>query len=191
MLTHVVKTPLLNGCPELCLQKISWQQRLSELEFYFPLSRASKKSFVQLLAGHGVDDRVGQRLSFLEIEGFLKGFVDLVFEYDGRYYLADWKSNYLGRRADDYGRESLANVMAEETYILQYLLYTVALHQYLGTRIPDYHYGRYFGGVFYLFLRGIHPDLGPEYGIYHDVPSADLIYEMSRLLVNSKKALVE
>ena len=100
--------------------------------------------------------------------------------------MADWKSNYLGPQADDYRAEQLSHVMAQEAYTLQYLLYTVALHQYLASRIPDYRYEQYVGGVFYLFLRGVHPDSGPSCGIYHDVPDKRLIEDLSRLLVGRK-----
>lgn len=190
MLNNVVQTPLLVGFPELMLKKIERKQRLSELEFYFSLDRVSKQSLVKLLSAHGVDERIGKRLEFLEVEGFLKGFIDLVFEYDGRYYLLDWKSNHLGRRVEDYRNEVLSNVMVEEAYVLQYLLYTVALHQYLAVRIPNYSYEKEFGGIFYLFLRGMNPDNGSEYGVYHDIPSVTLIEEMSELLVKSEKSLI-
>jgi exodeoxyribonuclease V beta subunit len=95
----------------------------------------------------------------------------------------DWKSNHLGYRVDNYRAEELSNVMAHEAYTLQYLLYTVALHQYLKYRIPSYQYEEYFGGVFYLFLRGVNPDSGPSCVIYHDVPDLELINDLSAILV--------
>jgi exodeoxyribonuclease V beta subunit len=188
MLKNVVTTPLLDSCPELVLHKIEKEQRLSELEFYFCLDRISKQSIGELLTRHGVNERVVKRLEFQEIEGFLKGFIDLVFEYDGQYYLVDWKSNFLGRRVEDYRSNVLTNVMIEESYILQYLLYTVALHQYLTVRMPEYQYEKDFGGVFYLFLRGMNPEYGPGYGVYHDIPSADLVTEMTSLLACTDKS---
>jgi len=183
MLEHVVTTPLVGGNPSFVLSRVQAHQRLPELEFYFPLEKTDNHSLQRVLAKHGVDARVGQKLNFQKVEGFLKGYIDLVFEYDGRYYIVDWKSNHLGQRVENYRVEELSNVMAHEAYILQYLLYTVALHQYLKSRIPDYRYEQYVGGVFYMFLRGVHPDSGPSCGIYHDVPDLELINDLSDILV--------
>jgi exodeoxyribonuclease V beta subunit len=183
MLEHVVTTPLVGGNPSFVLSRVQSRQRLPELEFYFPLKKTDHPSLQRVLAEHGVDARVGKKLNFQKVEGFLKGYIDLVFEYEGRYYIVDWKSNHLGYRVDNYRAEELSNVMAHEAYTLQYLLYTVALHQYLKYRIPSYQYEEYFGGVFYLFLRGVNPDSGPSCGIYHDVPDLELINDLSAILV--------
>ena len=105
--------------------------------------------------------------------GMLKGFIDLVFYHDGKYYIADYKSNYLGDSHADYQPEALAQAMLEHRYDLQYQLYTLALHRYLRHRLPDYDYQTHFGGVYYLFLRGMAPDhpggdlvLSPGAGIH-------------------------
>lgn len=187
MLEHVVTTPLVDEDPSFVLSRVQAEHRLPELEFYFPLEKTGRQSLQRVLAEHGVDARVGQKFNFQEVKGFLKGYIDLVFEYEGRYYIVDWKSNHLGQRVDNYRAEELSNVMAHDAYTLQYLLYTVALHQYLKSRIPDYRYEQYIGGIFYLFLRGVHPDSGPSCGIYHDVPEKQLIEDLSRLLVHGGK----
>ena len=113
----------------------------------------------------------------------LKGFIDLVFEQDGRFYLLDWKSNHLGYKLQDYHHEKLHEVMVREKYVLQYLIYTVALHHYLAQRIADYSYESHFGGLFYVFLRGVRPEKGSEYGIYYTRPAAGLIDRLSKVLV--------
>jgi hypothetical protein len=97
------------------------------------------------------------RLAFAPLSGYLKGFIDLVFCHDDRFYVLDWKSNHLGIPAADYGEQPMATAMAEHGYHLQYLLYCVALHRYLRSRIADYAYDRHFGGVLYLFVRGVRP----------------------------------
>ena len=112
----------------------------------------------------------------------MKGFIDLVFERDGRFYLADWKSNFLGPDLEAYGQAALREAMIRELYVLQYHLYAVALDRYLAFRIPEYQYGTHFGGVYYLFLRGISPQHGSEYGVFCDRPSEALIRELSRCL---------
>jgi exodeoxyribonuclease V beta subunit len=90
----------------------------------------------------------------------MRGFIDLVFEHGGRYYLADYKSNWLGPRRSEYGQTELARAMGREAYYLQYLVYCVALHRYLGSRVQGYSYESHFGGVRYLFLRGMQPAAG-------------------------------
>lgn len=113
----------------------------------------------------------------------MKGFIDLVFEHGGRFYLVDWKSNHLGARAEDYGAEALAAVMGEDLYVLQYHLYAVALHEYLKGRVRGYDYDRHFGGVFYVFLRGVDPALGPGFGIFRDRPDRRLVETLAEGLV--------
>jgi exodeoxyribonuclease V beta subunit len=71
--------------------------------------------------------------------------------------------------------------MAREHYYLQYSLYTLAVHRYLSRRLPDYDYERHFGGVFYLFLRGMDPLSGPEYGVFHDRPERSLVTALDAL----------
>lgn len=81
----------------------------------------------------------------------LKGFIDLVFRHDGRYYLLDYKSNWLGEDREAYTQQAMIQAMRLHRYDLQYQLYSLALHRYLRHRIADYHYERHFGGVIYLF----------------------------------------
>jgi exodeoxyribonuclease V beta subunit len=111
----------------------------------------------------------------------MRGFIDLVFEAGGHYYLLDWKSNWLGNTAADYAPDRLAATMAREHYYLQYLIYTVALHRYLKQRLPNYDYETHFGGVYYLFLRGIVPER--KTGIFRDRPRWELIETLDELLM--------
>lgn len=87
----------------------------------------------------------------------MKGFIDLIYEYNGRYYIVDYKSNDLGSAFSDYTFEAMLNEMAEHHYYLQFLIYCVALHRYLKMRLPGYDWHQHFGGVQYLFLRGMKP----------------------------------
>ena len=105
----------------------------------------------------------------------MKGFMDLVFQWRDRFYLVDWKSNFLGSRTEDYDQATLTRVMKKEFYILQYTIYTLALDQYLRRRMPGYCYEKHFGGVYYIFLRGLDAKMGPDFGIYRDVPPPELI----------------
>ena len=95
----------------------------------------------------------------------------------------DWKSNFLGASIEDYRVEALAEVMREELYLLQYHLYVVALHRYLKTRLSDYDYKTHFGGVFYIFLRGVNPETGSHTGIYRDRPANNAIEFLCKNLI--------
>ena len=110
----------------------------------------------------------------------LKGFIDLVFRHDGRYYLLDYKSNYLGENGEAYTPQAMAQAMQAHRYDLQYQLYTLALHRYLRHRIADYDYERHFGGVIYLFLRGVDGEAGQQ-GIFTTRPDPALITAMDAL----------
>jgi len=164
----------------LTLGGIPAGSRLNELEFCFPLQRLSAAGLLALWTRHGLADD-SDRLSFSPVTGMLKGFVDLVFEWRGRFWIVDWKSNWLGNRADDYQPAALRVEMRRRHYEFQYQLYTVALDKYLRLRMPGYRYEKHFGGVFYLFLRGLDPTR-PELGIFHDRPAPDFVSELGELL---------
>jgi exodeoxyribonuclease V beta subunit len=98
----------------------------------------------------------------------------------------DWKSNYLGSRIEDYNETSMALEIEKEFYFLQYTIYTLAFDQYLRLRIPDYHYEVHFGGAYYVFLRGVDPEMGSDYGIYRDRPAPNLIGALNEALIDNK-----
>ena len=110
------------------------------------------------------------------VVGFLKGFIDLVVEINGRIYLIDYKSNYLGGQAENYGDAALAYSIANEHYYLQYLIYCVALKRYFASR--GITLASCFGGVRYLYLRGLDHDGN---GVWRDQPRGDLIDKLDRL----------
>lgn len=105
--------------------------------------------------------------------------------HEGRYFVIDWKSNYLGAAPADYGQPSLAAAMAQQNYHLQSLLYCTALDRWLHRRLPHYDRARQFGGSLYLFVRGVRPDWtdahGMPCGLYFDRPSASLLTQLSAL----------
>ncbi|MGV6989739.1 exodeoxyribonuclease V subunit beta [Testudinibacter sp. P80/BLE/0925] len=119
-----------------------------------------------------------------QIQGMLRGFIDLVCRVSGKYYLIDYKSNYLGEGYQAYQSAQLANVIAYQRYDLQYLIYTLALHRYLQQRDPHYDYQRDFGGVYYLFLRGM-DGVSSDSGVYFDKPDWSLIDGLDKLLVGA------
>jgi exodeoxyribonuclease V beta subunit len=192
MIGKVLTVPLDPDIRDLRLSRIRNENRLNELEFYFPLKSISPKKLKSIFAKHSglqiSEDFPGhiERLDFAPVRGFMKGFMDLVFQWRGRFYLVDWKSNFLGAQVEDYGQESLAFLMKKECYILQYCIYTLALDQYLSLRLPGYHYQKHFGGVLYIFLRGVEPEKGSDFGIYRDLPPPEFINELRKELISSR-----
>jgi len=189
MLKNVLSVPLEHDQKDFTLSHIQNEDRLNELGFYFPLKSISPKRlksiFEKATGAEPVKDfpeHIG-RLNFSPVIGFMKGFMDMVFQFRDKFYLVDWKSNFLGKSVSDYGREALVSAMKEDFYILQYHIYAAALNQYLQVRLPDYSYDKHFGGVYYIFLRGVEPGMGPDFGIYRDRPSRELIQGLCNELI--------
>ncbi len=184
MLATLLKFPLAPERKDFTLSKIAAADRLNELEFYFPIQNVSPARLQELLGQFGWSSAAPtslERLALEPIQGFLKGFIDLVFQFEGRFYIVDWKSNWLGSRLEDYSPAAVKDEMRRQHYFVQYHLYTVALHKYLALRVPDYDYDRHFGGVIYLFLRGLEP-AHPERGAFRDRPMREAVEKLSDLL---------
>ncbi len=161
---------------DFCLRNIASDRRLNEVEFYYPISTVTpsrlRDCFRSGAAPATLPERLGA-LTFRPAAGFMRGFIDCVFEHHGRYYLIDWKSNFLGEDTGAYSAANIAGAMIDNLYHLQYLLYTLALDLYLESRLPSYEYDAHFGGVYYLFLRGLHNR--ETHGVYADRPPRNLI----------------
>ncbi|CDH46751.1 exodeoxyribonuclease V subunit beta [Candidatus Contendibacter odensensis] len=188
LVERVLATPLNES--GLTLASVTPERRLNELEFTYPLAQLRADSLRRVLERHGLTAEpfreMIEKLEFNPLRGYMKGFMDLVFEAEGRFYLVDYKSNWLGAELAAYRRASLDEAMARDSYVLQYLIYTVALHRYLRLRVLDYDYERHFGGVFYLFLRGMNPESGPDCGVYQNRPSLALVKELDRLMATGR-----
>ncbi|MEX1301772.1 MAG: exodeoxyribonuclease V subunit beta [Desulfotignum sp.] len=169
----VVAAPLTAGENTFCLKEIALSHRMTETEFFFDGTRNNGFHPADLFAetvrweayAKGLRDRDPNRLS-----GFLKGFIDLVVRHQKRFYLIDYKSNFLGDTYEDYGPAAVTRAMETHHYVLQYHIYTRALHRYLSWRIKGYEPKTDFGGVLYLFIRGMHPDR-PGTGVFFDRPT--------------------
>ena len=156
---QVVDQPLAEA--DCCLSEISASNRLVEMEFYLPMTEIRASGVMPLLDG--------RRLAFQPMRGQLKGFIDLIFRHDGRYYVADYKSNYLGDNINDYQPAALKEAMEHHQYDLQYWIYSIAVDQYLSRRISNYDYDTHFGGVYYFFLRGMNGKTDGE-GVFFTRP---------------------
>jgi len=155
------------------LNDILSTKKWPELEFYFNVD-AFKIAEINSLSHLW-------RVSDTKIlKGLMYGFIDLLFEHEGQYYILDWKSNYLGDQIEDYDTESLEKAMTEHNYHLQYSIYTVAIYRMLSLRLPNFNYDTHFGGIVYVFLRACRAD--QEYGIYIKKPEYQMIKRLDQLL---------
>ena len=168
------------------LSQLSAREKQVEMEFYLPISQPLMASRLDALIRKYDPLSAGcPALDFMQVRGMLKGFIDLVFRHQGRYYLLDYKSNWLGEDSAAYTQQAMASAMQAHRYDLQYQLYTLALHRYLRHRIADYDYERHFGGVIYLFLRGVDGQ-DPQQGIYATRPDGELIALMDEMFAGAE-----
>ena len=141
----------------LVLAKLTKARRQHEVEFYFPY-----------IWDKAPDVSNQNRRYYLDDNDFIRGFIDLIFRFENRYYIADWKSNFLEK---GYGPDALKESMEQSGYHLQYRIYSLALLRWL-----EQTYGGFskafdlFGGVFYFYLRGM--DTGGQNGIFYVAPDA-------------------
>lgn len=178
LLLHLIYAPIVTNDQTLLLRNISFSKRLQELEFNFELPPTQLPALLQI-ANDEIDIYINTQQA-MEAEGIFKGFIDLLFEFENKFYILDWKSNYLGFRAEDYTSEKLHRAMNENNYHLQYLIYTVAVKKYLSLRKPEFDFEQHFGGVIYVFLRGVRSD--NSNGIYYTLPSAKTIERIEEIL---------
>ncbi len=150
MVENVTGTQIL---PDIRLKAIPPDQMVKEMEF---------SSFFSSIID--VPSSLRQALDRYE-SGIIRGFVDLLFAHDGLYYVADYKSNYLGDKLQDYRIEKLRQAMTIHDYHLQAEIYALALHRLLSKTMADYRFNQHFGGVVYLFVRGIHPSSNGKTGV--------------------------
>ena len=149
-----------------------------ELEFWFESRNVSVRKLDQLVTAHTLNGADRPRVEETRFNGMLKGFIDLVFEHNGQYYVLDYKSNTLGEDDGAYTDQAMGNAILDKRYDLQYVLYLLALHRLLKARLPDYDYDRHIGGAIYLFLRGV--DSSSD-GAFTDKPPRTLIEQLDAL----------
>ncbi|TBV12320.1 exodeoxyribonuclease V subunit beta [Stutzerimonas kirkiae] len=153
-------------------------QYQAEMEFWFAARQVDVRQLDRLVRQHELPGLARPALRADTLSGMFKGFIDLVFEHQGRYYVADYKSNWLGDADGAYEPHSMQLAMAEHRYDLQYALYLLALHRQLRLRLADYDYDRHIGGALYLFLRG---SRAANHGVHLARPPRSLIEALDRL----------
>lgn len=177
-LQHLLKSPLPIGGeqPPVILEHL--QQYRVEMEFWFASHKVDVLKLDELVRQytHKGVARVGAEA--VQLNGMFKGFIDLTFEHEGRYYVADYKSNWLGVDDLAYTEQAMEQSILDNRYDLQYVLYLLALHRQLKARLPDYDYDRHVGGAVYLFLRGTR---AASRGVYFARPPRELIERLDRM----------
>lgn len=186
-LSTILRTPLVLGdAAEPTLEQVR-ERCITEMQFHLPVDRMNSASLSEALAE---DDLISKNTPhkqwaeklkswpFSEFTGFLQGFIDLIFEHNGRWYVADYKSN----RLHGYGQEALQESMREHHYLLQSRIYTLALHRHLAHHVDNYDYEQHFGGVIYLFVRGF-----PQEGVWFEKPALASVERLGKLFENTPR----
>lgn len=164
LIRHTLGADINVGGNAVRLSAVTQAQKVTEFEFDFPVSEFDRAVLNEL----GSEQQLILTASNDSVSGIMNGKMDLFFESGGRYYILDWKSNFLGDRLEHYDPALLTSAMNDNNYHLQYLIYTLALKKYLELRLPGFNYEQHFGGVIYLFVRGLRS--GSSSGVFTNRP---------------------
>ncbi|MDP2125910.1 MAG: exodeoxyribonuclease V subunit beta [Pseudohongiella sp.] len=152
----------------------------AELEFLFAVHHLDAAELDKLCQRFLLPGQPRPMLQASQLNGMIKGFIDLVFMDNGKYYVADWKSNYLGARDIDYTQSAIAAEVLQKRYDVQYAIYLLALHRLLSSRMSDYDYDKHVGGALYFFLRGWQSE---SQGLLVDKPPLEFIRALDQLFL--------
>jgi exodeoxyribonuclease V beta subunit len=155
----------------------SWQ---AELEFLFAAHELHTADLDRLCQIYLLPAQARPALQASQLNGMIKGFIDLVFLDKGRYYVADWKSNYLGAADADYTAAAIETEVLNKRYDVQYAIYLLALHRLLSSRLTNYDYDVHVGGAVYFFLRGWQ---SPTQGLLVDKPPRAFMDALNQLFL--------
>jgi len=182
-----LKNKILDKNADLRLKNIPSADTLHEMEFYFPAHNINLHDistvFTQQAGGNKLENKIAESLKGdpdIQSTGFMKGYVDFIFRHKNKYYIIDWKTNYLGSTASDYSYDFLVDAICDSLYFLQYHIYIVALILHLRQYIPDLSYDEHFGGVYYIFLRGLNDNEHNQNGIFYHKPSEQTIANLMK-----------
>ncbi len=178
MLDKVLNTPLPNehGKSCFCLADVAPESTVAEMEFFFPVPQ--HLDYQRL---NRVIEEFGQLRGNIDptndedmLRGMMTGKIDLLLKWQQQFYILDWKTNLLGNTGSCYATSEIEHSMASSNYLLQAAIYTLALDKYLSQRLPNYQFSEHFGGVYYLYVRGMN-GISPNRGIWHKHPSPETL----------------
>ncbi len=182
-----------NGTLRLCdLKAGCW---IPEMEYLIPASGEIDTLRINELCLESARGIPGLEVPRLVLDkrtlhGYVTGSLDLVVRMPGKtpdrdlYFVADYKSNYLGPEAGFYKSGAVRDNVFDphNRYDVQYLFYTLALHRFLKSRLGDrYSYGSNFGGVLYLYLRGLGASDEKECGVFFTKPDFEIVRELDAM----------
>ncbi|MED5460709.1 MAG: 3'-5' exonuclease, partial [Pseudomonadota bacterium] len=185
-LSALLTTPLPLAAPtpqSVALNELESYQ--VELEFWFAAKRVNTQAIDALVSKHLLPGVERPALDADTLNGMLKGFIDLAFEHQGRFYVLDWKSNYLGPNDSAYEPEALRHALLAKRYDLQAALYLLAMHRLLKARLPDYDPHQHLGGSMTVFLRG---SRSPGRGVVGEPAPVELIEALDSLFAGEPHA---
>lgn len=186
-LSALLTTPLPLAAPtpqSVALNELESYQ--VELEFWFAAKRVNTQAIDALVSKHLLPGVERPALDADTLNGMLKGFIDLAFEHQGRFYVLDWKSNYLGPNDSAYEPEALRHALLAKRYDLQAALYLLAMHRLLKARLPDYDPHQHLGGSMTVFLRG---SRSPGRGVVGEPAPVELIEALDSLFAGEPHAI--
>lgn len=167
---------------KIILSQLKKQTYVKEFEFFLPIKNILySEKFNKIIQSFDFLSTCSPQFFFNPVTGILKGSIDLVFHWDNKYYIVDYKSNWLGQDNSFYSKELIEKEMIKNRYDVQYQLYTIAIHQFLQKKIKNYNYTKNFGGVFYIFLRAISNE--KNNGIFYTIPNYSLIQQLINLML--------
>jgi len=170
------------------LQNLNAEQLLVEMEFLIATHQVDVVAMDKLVCQHTWQQQARPQADAQQLHGMLKGYIDLLVEHQGQYFVVDWKSNYLGEDASAYTHGALRDALLHKRYDMQYVLYILALHRLLKSRLPNYEYDLHVGGAVYVFLRGT--DNPETQGLLMDKPPQALIEGLDSLFQGARGGLV-
>ncbi|MGB1262566.1 MAG: exodeoxyribonuclease V subunit beta [Cognaticolwellia sp.] len=197
-LDEILQTPLSPNT-DLSLAQLSLPETLRETEFYYPMRSASSSALTKLLTEHRNTDLGGnesssrymQRVhlpSYHQLKGMMHGFIDLIFQTDGKFYVCDYKSSHLGDAYRDYNDVAMRDNIEKNHYDLQYLIYALALHRHLKYSMANYDPAQHFGGVYYLYLRGMSSESQHQgCGVYHREITGDELSQLDDIFAGESR----
>ncbi len=189
-LNEILAAPLKHD--GLQLDQLTPSKKLVEMEFYFPVESLKAADLNALIKQYPCLNIEPKAVDFRSLKGMLKGFIDLTFEWQGQYFILDYKSNHLGDSHEDYHTDTVHAAMADHRYDIQLIIYTLALHRYLKLRLADYSYEKHIGGGYYLFLRGLSSgEGGHKYGQYFHKPEKAMIEALDALIQGEPLAVTQ
>ena len=174
--------------PSISLSKLSAKQVKVEMEFHMPLHEVKVSDFNRIINQYSKQHK--RDYQFEQLNGMIKGFIDLMFEFEGKFYVADYKSNHLGDCYDNYHYSAMEQAMTGHDYHLQAILYTLALHRWLKYKLPNYDYHTHIGGAYYLFIRGM-SQTEPGNGVYFVLPEKPMIEALDDLFSGKPSSKTE